>query len=112
MLQAFSDRDTMDERPATVELAGIVLDSSTGEATVDGQPLRLTRTEFRVLFFLLQSDGRVFNRDEIIAAVQGSDYPVTARAIDNHILSLRRKLGARGDLIETIRGAGYRRRVS
>ena len=44
--------------------------------------------------------------------MQGADYPVTARAVDNHILSLRKKLGTRGNMIETVRRVGYRRRLS
>ncbi len=100
----------MDENANLIEFAGIVLDASTGEASLHGRPLGLTKTEFGVLFLLLRSDGQVFSRDEIIAAVQGDDYPVTSASLNNHIMALRRKLGNRGDLIETVRGAGFRRR--
>jgi len=102
----------MHEEGRTVEVAGIVFDASTSEAFVEGHSLGLTKTEFRMLLFLLQSDGRVFTREEIVAAVRGDDSPSTARSVDNHIMALRRKLGIHGDLIETIRGAGYRRRMS
>ena len=101
----------MDESGNTDQFAGLTFDRSTGEAFLDGQPLKLTRTEFRLLLFLIESDGSVFARKEIIAAIQGDDYPVTAQSIDNHVMSLRRKLGSRGNLIETVRGAGYRRRT-
>jgi len=73
--------------------------------------LELTKTEFRILLFLMQSDGRVFARKEIIAAVRGDDYPVTDHSVDAHVMLLRRKLGGHGKLIETVRGTGYRRRV-
>ena len=95
----------------TVQIEGLVLEPSTGAAFLEGQSLKLTKTQFRILLFLMQSDGSVFARKEIIAAVQGNDYPVTDHSVDGHILSLRRKLGAHGNLIETVRGAGYRRRT-
>jgi len=101
----------MDESANPVRIAGLTLDPSTGGAFLEGQSLKLTKTEFRLLLFLMQSDGRVFTRKEIIAAVQGDDYPVTDRAVDGHIMSLRRKLGSHGNLIETVRGTGYRRRT-
>ena len=101
----------MDESTNPVQIAGLRLDPSTGEAFLEGQPLELTKTEFRLLLFLIESDGRVFSRKEIIAAVQGDDYPVTDHSVDGHIMSLRRKLGSLGSLLETVRGAGYRRRT-
>jgi two-component system phosphate regulon response regulator PhoB len=99
----------MDESATAVQFAGLTLAPSTGEAFLDGQPLDLTKTEFRVLLLLMQSDGSVFSRKEIIAAVQGDDYPVTDHSVDGHIMALRRKLGSRAHLIETVRGAGFRR---
>jgi two-component system phosphate regulon response regulator PhoB len=101
----------MDERGNPVQIAGLTFDPSTHEAFLEGQPLGLTRTEFRLLLFLMQSNGRVFARKEIIAAVQGDDYPATERSVDSRVLSLRRKLGSHGSLIDTVRGAGYRRRT-
>jgi two-component system phosphate regulon response regulator PhoB len=53
----------------------------------------------------------VFARKEIIAAVQGDDYPVSEHSVDGHIMSLRKKLGIHAHLIETVRGVGYRRRT-
>ena len=101
----------MDETGNTIQIAGLALDPSTREAFLEGQPLELTKTEFLILLFLMQSDGSVFARKEIIAAVQGDDYPVTDHSVDGHVMSLRRKLGSHGRLIETVRGAGYRRRT-
>jgi two-component system, OmpR family, alkaline phosphatase synthesis response regulator PhoP len=93
-----------------LEFAGVVLNPATRSALLNGQPLSLTRSEFGILLFLMQSDGRVLSREEIIVAVQGSDYPVTARSVDGHVLALRKKLGSHAHLIETVRGAGFRRR--
>jgi two-component system phosphate regulon response regulator PhoB len=92
-------------------MAGLTLDPSSGDVFLEGQPLELTKTEFRLLLFLVESDGSVFARKQIIAAVQGDDYPVTDHSVDGHVMSLRKKLGSHGALIETVRGAGYRRRT-
>jgi DNA-binding response OmpR family regulator len=101
----------MDETGKLVQIAGLTLEPSKGEAFLEGQPLELTKTEFRLLLFLMQSDGSVFARKEIIAAVQGDDYPATDHSVDGHVMSLRKKLGSHAHLIETVRGAGYRRRA-
>ena len=67
-----------------------------------------TATEFDVLLYLAQHSGWVFTRGRLVAAVHGPDYPVTDRSVDVVIVGLRKKLGARGDWIETVRGVGYR----
>jgi two-component system phosphate regulon response regulator PhoB len=78
------------------------------EVLAVGQPVQLTRTEFRILHLLARRPGWVFTRNQIIEAAQGDDTSVTARSVDVHMVSLRRKLGACGDALETIRGVGYR----
>ena len=60
------------------------------------------------LALLAANPGRVFTRNQIIREVKGDNYPVTARAIDMHMVNLRRKLGEWADHIETVRGVGYR----
>ena len=95
------------------ELRSIVLgspsiDLPTHSATLNGNALLLTADEFKTLVLLASNPGRVFTRNQIIRAVKGDNYPVTARAIDMHIVNLRRKLGDWADHIETIRGVGYR----
>ena len=76
--------------------------------TIDGEPVELTYTEFQVLYYLAKRPGWVFTRSQIVDAVRGSDYPVTDRSVDVQIVGLRKKLGACGDYIETVRGVGYR----
>jgi two-component system, OmpR family, alkaline phosphatase synthesis response regulator PhoP len=88
----------------------IKLDSARHEVRVKDEKVELSATEFAILEFLLRSPGWVFSRSQIIDAVKGRDYPVTDRAVDVQILSLRRKLGEAGDEIETVRGVGYRLR--
>jgi two-component system phosphate regulon response regulator PhoB len=78
------------------------------EVVAAGQPVQLTRTEFRILHLLTRRPGWVFTRNQIIEAAQGDDTSVTARSVDVHMVALRRKLGACGEAVETIRGVGYR----
>ena len=70
--------------------------------------LDLTFTEFNILRMLAARPGWVFTRSQIVDAVRGQDCHVTERSVDVHVVGLRRKLGAQGDLIETVRGVGYR----
>jgi two-component system phosphate regulon response regulator PhoB len=87
------------------------LDSARHEAFYNDRPLDLFATEFALLKHFLSSPDIVFTRSQIIAAIRGPDYPVTDRSVDVQILGLRKKLGKAGDMIETIRGVGYRFRA-
>ncbi len=100
----------VDRKPAesVLERNGITLDRLRHEVAADGAPAELSATEFAILELLMREPGRVFTREQIIDFVKGPDYPVTDRAIDVHILSIRRKLGESGTCIETVRGIGYR----
>ncbi len=73
-----------------------------------GKPLDLTFTEFQLLYVLARRPGWVFTRAQIVDSVRGSDYPVTDRSVDVQVVGLRKKLGAHGHYIETVRGVGYR----
>ena len=86
----------------------LVIHPGRNEVLVQGQPVELTFTEFRVLHFLASRPGWVFTRYQIVNAVRGDDYPVTDRAVDVQIVGLRKKLGPCGRYIETVRGVGYR----
>ncbi|MBI5153635.1 response regulator transcription factor [Candidatus Poribacteria bacterium] len=78
------------------------------EAKVAGEAVPLTALEMRVLTALVKRPGRVYTRYQIVEATQGVGVGVTDRSVDVHIVSLRRKLGEAGALIETVRGVGYR----
>jgi two-component system, OmpR family, phosphate regulon response regulator PhoB len=91
---------------------GITLDRRRHQALVEGQPVDLTRSEFRLLETLIRQPGRAFDRSELIDAALGEDTLVLERTIDVHIRALRRKLGDAADAIETVRGVGYRFRDS
>jgi two-component system phosphate regulon response regulator PhoB len=90
-----------------VEHLGVRVDRTRHLATVDGRPLDLTPTEFRLLECLLRQPGRAFTRPQLVDAAIGDGTVVLERTIDVHIKTLRRKLGSM-DLIETVRGVGYR----
>lgn len=87
---------------------GIMVDRRRYRATAEGKQLQLTRSEFRLLDTLIRQPGRVFQRSELIDAALGEDTMVMERTIDVHIRALRAKLGDRADVIETVRGVGYR----
>ncbi len=91
-----------------ISIDGIVIDPGKRTATVEDNPVDLTFTEFQILQQLARRPGWVFTRSQIVEAVRGDDYPVTDRAVDVQIVGLRKKLGACGNLIETVRGVGYR----
>jgi two-component system phosphate regulon response regulator PhoB len=78
------------------------------EVLVDGEPVELTYTEFRILHLLARRPGWVFARYSIVDAVRGDDHPVSDRSVDVQIVGLRKKLGSCGRYIETVRGVGYR----
>lgn len=87
---------------------GLVIDPTRHEVTVNGQPVTFTATEFKLLHLLASQPGRVFTRDSLISRIIGDDTLVIDRNIDVHIRALRKKLGELRELIETIRGVGYR----
>jgi two-component system alkaline phosphatase synthesis response regulator PhoP len=93
-----------------IEVHGLVIDIPRHEASWDGMALELSATEFDLLTLFARSPGRVFSREQIISAIKGQDYPVTERSVDVQVVGLRRKLGNAADIIQTVRGVGYRMR--
>ncbi|MDY0003595.1 MAG: response regulator transcription factor [Polyangia bacterium] len=87
---------------------GLTIDDARREVLLEGEPVELTATQYALLRFLAERPGWVFTRGQIIDAVKGEDYPVTDRSVDVQVVGLRKKLGAAGELIETVRGVGYR----
>lgn len=98
----------MDSPEPFVRIHEIEIDTTRHTVKVHSQPVTLSVTEFSILEFLARNPGWVFSRNQIIGAVKGEDYPVTERSVDVQILGLRKKLGSRGEMIETVRGIGYR----
>ena len=75
---------------------------------VDGQDVALTLKEFQLLCYLIRNKGNVMTRDQILQEIWGYEFDGENRTVDVHIRTLRSKLGKAGDLIETVRGIGYR----
>ena len=93
-----------------IRVQDLTIDPARHEVLVGGSLVPLTLTEFNILHMLATRPGVVFTRYQIVDRVHGSDYLVTDRAVDVQIVGLRRKLGACGKLVETVRGVGYRLR--
>ena len=89
----------------------VVIDVSRHEVLVDDQSIDLTATEMRLLHFLASHPGRVFSRSQLLSRVIGENAIVIERNIDVHVRSIRKKLGEHRDLIQTVRGVGYRFRA-
>ena len=89
----------------------IALDKTAHSATVNGQEVELTATEFRLLRTLMERQGRVQSRAQLLEIVWQAQPDIQTRTVDMHVQRLRQKLGAAGDAIETVRGAGYRFRA-
>jgi two-component system, OmpR family, response regulator RegX3 len=116
-VRALLRRTGGDRRPAVGENAlrfdggRLCLDLERHQAVVDGQPVELTPSEFKLLLALARSPGRVFSRFELINRVQGHDYDGYERTIDAHVKNLRRKIepdAARPRWVQTVHGVGYR----
>lgn len=75
---------------------------------VEGQDVNLTYKEFELLCLLLSGEGAVFSREQLLSRIWGYDYDGESRTVDVHIKTLRQKLGACGNCIETVRGMGYK----
>ena len=92
----------------SVSVEGIKISPKTRSVIIDNRSIELTFTEFQILFLLASHPGWVFTRYQIIDRIRGENYPVTDRSVDFQIVGLRKKIGIKGKLIETIRGVGYR----
>src|SRR4051812_40942225 len=86
----------------------LTIDLDAYEVACEGEPIQLTPSEFKLLSALMQNEGRALSREKLIDLVQGENVTVVDRAIDTHVFGLRKKLGLCSDVLETIRGVGYR----
>ena len=86
----------------------LLMDPNNFTVTYEDEVLKLTAVEYKILYLLALKPGRVYTTERILEQVRGDDVIITGRTVDVHILSLRRKLGDSADLIETVRGIGYR----
>lgn len=93
-----------------IDYGPIHIDPARHIVMLEDKPLDLTATEFKLLEFLATRPGWVFTRQQIVDNVRGEDYAVTERSVDVQVVGLRKKLGEAAEVIETVRGVGYRAR--
>ncbi|MDE2698851.1 MAG: response regulator transcription factor [Gemmatimonadota bacterium] len=91
-----------------LHLGPLSIDKAAHQALLNGDPLELTGTEFKLLITLIERRGRVQTRDDLLDTVWGYEYSGYGRTVDTHIRRLREKLGEASEWIETVRGVGYR----
>ena len=96
------------ENTKTITIHDIQIKPRTREVKINGDIPELTFTEFQILHLLASHPGWVFTRYQIIDKIRGDNYPVTDRSVDFQIVGLRKKMGDKGNLIQTVRGVGYR----
>jgi len=102
-------QSSADQAPSgRIEIGGVVIDEEIHQLTVDGKNVPLTATEFRLLKLLMERRGRVQSREHLLVNVWHYDTDIETRTVDTHVRRVREKLGPYADLIETVRGVGYR----
>ncbi len=97
-------KDSVDD----LEIGPLRVSLKTYKAFLEGEMMNLTPSEFKLLTTMLEYRGRVLTRAKLIEEVQGEGISVIGRTVDTHVFGLRKKLGPHADLIETVRGVGYR----
>jgi len=101
-------RRTAESRDEVLEHGGLRVVPDKHVVEADGQPVALTQKEFELLCLLLRSPGKVFSREQLIEQVWGYAFTGETRTVDVHVRTLRQKLGAAGECVETVRGYGYK----
>jgi two-component system alkaline phosphatase synthesis response regulator PhoP len=100
-----------DSENTVYKIGPITIDRDQYKIYVDGENIIFPKKEFEILAYLSQSPGKVFPREKILSDVWGSDIFVVERTIDVHVRKIREKLGKHADLIETVKGVGYRFKI-
>ena len=96
------------ENEEILTCGGIRVDKSAHQVTIDGEPVELSYKEFELLTYFVENRGIALSREKILNNVWNYDYFGDARTIDTHVKKLRSKMGAKGDLIKTVWGIGYK----
>ena len=107
-IKAVLRRSRKTEEKSQIELSGICMNIKKHEVTVNGKEVALTLKEFELLEKLMLNKGIVLTRDQLLTEIWGYDFDGETRTVDVHVRTLRQKLGEKGDLIQTVRGVGYR----
>ncbi len=101
-------RRTQPAQAAALQVGALLLDTAAHTVSVDGVRVQLTLKEYEMLRLFMENPGRVYTRDQLLSMIWEADYVGETRTVDVHIGTLRTKLGACGEYIETVRGVGYR----
>ena len=103
-----SDSSVSKVQPLTIKTGPLLIDKEKYTVYLNNKQLIYPRKEFEILYFLANNPGRVFSRDLLLKEVWGPDIYVVDRTVDVHIRKIREKLGKHADMIETIKGVGYK----
>jgi two-component system phosphate regulon response regulator PhoB len=101
-------KESAESASSFLQLGELTIDRGKHTVTVTGNPVELTYTEFELLCVLARRPGWVFSRSQLIDSLRDGQLVITDRAIDVQVANLRKKLGACGHYIQTVRGVGYR----
>ena len=107
-IKAVLRRSKRTEEGKDPQIKGVRIDVKKHEVTVDGREVSLTLKEFELLEKLMRNEGIVLTRDQLLTEIWGYDFDGETRTVDVHIRTLRQKLGEKGEIIQTVRGVGYR----
>lgn len=107
-VEAILRRTNQTAKAEVLSYGGIEVDKSAHQVFVDGQPVELSYKEFELLSYFVENKGIALSRERILNSVWNYDYFGDARTIDTHVKKLRSKMGAKGDMIKTIWGMGYK----
>ncbi len=107
-VEAILRRTNQSSADEMMEAGGIVINKAAHSVLVDGQPVDLSYKEFELLSYFMENKGIALSREKILNSVWNYDYFGDARTIDTHVKKLRNKMGAKGELIKTIWGMGYK----
>lgn len=107
-VKAVLRRTKPEQKPSQYRIGPVAVDVGKHTVTVEEEPVTLTFKEFELLSYLMENEGIVLTRDQLLSKIWGYDFDGETRTVDVHIRTLRQKLGLGGNYIETIRGVGYK----
>ena len=107
-LRKISANEKKLQAPVEVKIGPLIIDVDKFVVKIDGKQKFFPRKEFQLLYFLASNPGKVLNRETLLKEIWGNDVFVIDRTIDVHIRKIREKLGKNSELIETVKGIGYR----
>lgn len=109
---ALLKRRAINSGEGPIRLEGLELNPAAHELRINGEPVVLSRKEYELLICLTRNRNRTLSRDQLLDQVWGFDYEGDPRTVDTHVKRLRRKLGSKARLIDTVKGYGYKLKVS